>query len=216
MNKRFVVGAGSQGRVVVEVWRAAEPDAQFVFLDDDPQLFGQVIAGAKVGGRVDSLGEVGGPAILAIGNNPVRLALADLWNGKVTWGRAIHPSAAVFPSASIGPGSVVFAGAVVNSSAKIGAHVVVNSGVVVEHDCVLQDGVSISPGACMGGRVEIGRASFISVGVTLAPRVRIGAGTVVGAGSVVVTDLPAGVLAYGVPAKVVKNLADGFDWKRLL
>jgi acetyltransferase EpsM len=93
--------------------------------------------------------------------------------------------------------------------------VIVNTGAIVEHDCVLEDGSSLGPGACMAGRVQIGRGAFISTGVTLAPRVRVGAGTVVGAGSVVVADLPDGVLAYGVPARVVRPLGD-FDWKRLL
>ena len=35
-------------------------------------------------------------------------------------------------------------------------------------------------------------------------RVTIGAGTFIGAGAVVVADLPAGVVAYGVPARVVR------------
>jgi maltose O-acetyltransferase len=37
--------------------------------------------------------------------------------------------------------------------------------------------------------------------------VTIGAGTVVGAGAVVTRDLPAGVLAVGNPARVVRQLS---------
>ena len=40
------------------------------------------------------------------------------------------------------------------------------------------------------------------------PGVTIGADTVVGAGSVVTKDLPAGVLALGNPARVVRALHD--------
>jgi maltose O-acetyltransferase len=43
-------------------------------------------------------------------------------------------------------------------------------------------------------------------GVIVCPGVRIGADTVVGAGSVVVRDLPAGVVAVGSPAGVVRAL----------
>ncbi len=216
MTGHYIVGAGGQGRVVLEVWRAQQPQAEYFFLDDRAELRGQTIQGAKVIGAVSSLAEVIGPAVLAIGNNPVRIALARTWATKATWGQVVHPSAVVFPSATIGAGAVVFAGAIINPGAAVGAHAIINTGVVVEHDCVLEEGVSVSPGACMGGRVHIGRGAFISVGVTLAPRVRVGEGTVVGAGAVVTSDLPPGVLAYGVPARVVRPLGDNFDWRRLL
>jgi galactoside O-acetyltransferase len=68
----------------------------------------------------------------------------------------------------------------------------------------------------MGGRVIIEKGAFIGTGAVLAPRMKVGEGTVVGAGSVVVKDLPPGVLAYGVPARVVREVDDTFDWSRLL
>lgn len=45
--------------------------------------------------------------------------------------------------------------------------------------------------------------------VAVLPGVRIGRGTVVGLGSVVTSDLPAGVLAAGVPARVIRPIAPG-------
>ena len=48
-----------------------------------------------------------------------------------------------------------------------------------------------------------------ATGVTVLAGVRIGRGTIVGAGSVVTTDLPPGVIAAGVPAKVVRNINAG-------
>lgn len=216
MNDRFVVGAGGHGRVVLEVWRAAEPDSSFAFIDDDPALQGREVAGVKVAGPVSMLAAAQGQAILALGNNPIRQALAQRLGDNVEFGRAIHPSATVFPSASVAAGCMIFAGAVVNTGASLERHVIVNSAAIVEHDCLLEECVTVSPGACMGGRVHLERGVFISVGTTIAPRVRIGAGTVVGAGSVVVSDLPSGVLAYGVPARIVRELTDDFDWRRLL
>ena len=47
---------------------------------------------------------------------------------------------------------------------------------------------------------------WLGGGVVVCPGVTIGADTVVGAGAVVTRDLPAGVLAAGVPARVVRPL----------
>lgn len=47
---------------------------------------------------------------------------------------------------------------------------------------------------------------WLGTGVTVLAGVRIGCGTVVGAGSVVTRDLPPGVIAAGVPAKVMRSL----------
>ena len=54
--------------------------------------------------------------------------------------------------------------------------------------------------------ITIGDNVWLGGGVIVCPGVTIGADTVVGAGSVVTTDLPAGVLAVGVPARVVRQL----------
>ncbi len=47
---------------------------------------------------------------------------------------------------------------------------------------------------------------WLTAGVTVMGGVRIGAGTIVATGSVVTCDLPPGVLAGGIPAKVIRPL----------
>jgi maltose O-acetyltransferase len=47
---------------------------------------------------------------------------------------------------------------------------------------------------------------WLGGGVIVCPGVTIGENTVVGAGAVVARDLPAGVLALGNPARVVREL----------
>ncbi len=54
--------------------------------------------------------------------------------------------------------------------------------------------------------IAIGDNAWLGGGVLVLPGVSIGADTVVGAGSVVTHDLPAGVLAVGNPARVVRPL----------
>lgn len=54
--------------------------------------------------------------------------------------------------------------------------------------------------------IKIGDNVWLGGGVVVCPGVTIGANTVVGAGSVVVRDLPADVVAVGNPAKMVRKL----------
>ena len=216
-RRHIVVGAGGQGRVVLETWRAMDPDGELLVLDDDASRHGTLLEGAPIVGGVELLATLGGDVILALGDNRVRLALGAAWSARgVAWGIAVHPSAVVSPTARIGGGTVVLPRAVLHTGARVGEHVIVNTGVIVEHDCVLEDGSSISPGACMAGRVTIGRGAFVSVGVTIAPRTRVGEGAVIGAGAVVVSDVPAGVMVLGAPARIVRDSLDDFDFKRLL
>lgn len=56
--------------------------------------------------------------------------------------------------------------------------------------------------------ITIGDNVWLGGGVVVCPGVTIGANTVVGAGAVVTKDLPAGVLAVGNPARVVRELAE--------
>ena len=54
----------------------------------------------------------------------------------------------------------------------------------------------------------VGDNVWLGGGVILCPGVTIGDDTVVGAGAVVTRDLPAGVLAGGVPARVLREIGE--------
>ncbi len=59
--------------------------------------------------------------------------------------------------------------------------------------------------------IVVGDNVWLGGGVIVCPGVSVGPDTVVGAGSVVTRDLPTGVLAVGVPARVVRSLVDTED-----
>lgn len=56
--------------------------------------------------------------------------------------------------------------------------------------------------------VNIGDNVWIGAGAVILPGVTIGENTVIGAGSIVTKDIPANVVAYGNPCKVVRKIGE--------
>ena len=56
--------------------------------------------------------------------------------------------------------------------------------------------------------IHIGKKCWLGAGVIVMPGVSIGDNTVIGAGSVVTRDIPANVVAYGTPCKVVRAISE--------
>jgi acetyltransferase EpsM len=213
----WILGAGAQGRVVAAIWRRAEPDRELVFLDDNPSLRNTTINDCQVMGAIETLPRLirtGDTAMIAIGNNYARSKVAERLSPQTCLVNVIDPSAVVMSDAKLGVGVMVGPQAVIHTGARIGNYAIINTGAIVEHDCIVEEGAALSPGVRMAGRVHIGKHAFLSTGVILVGRVRIGEGAIVGAGSVVVEDVPSRTVAYGVPARVVRQ-ASPEDWKRL-
>lgn len=117
----------------------------------------------------------------------------------------VHPRAFVSLNSTIGQGSVVFAGAVINVETKVGEASIINTGATVDHDCILRSGVHICPGANLSGGVEVGEASWIGVGSCVRHSIKIGANVIVGAGAVIVRDIPDGVTMISVAASQIDS-----------
>lgn len=56
--------------------------------------------------------------------------------------------------------------------------------------------------------IRVGRNVWIGSGCQIMPGVTIGDDSVIGAGSVVTGDIPAGVVAFGVPCRVVRKIGE--------
>ncbi len=176
----------------------------------------EVLGGdGDIGTLMASRGIVGG--IVAIGDNALRERVTRRIAAECPhfqFVTAVHPGAVVASSVSIGEGSVVMAGAVVNPGSNVGRGCIVNTRSSLDHDSVMEDFASLAPGATTGGRVRIGRGSAIGLGALLREAVVVAEETVVGAGSLVLSDLPHGVVAYGVPARVIRTRKPGDKYLR--
>ena len=211
IERLFVYGASGHGKVVADILFAREDSNVAGFVDDRAELRGTTVLGLPVCGDGSWLQQetrkMRVAVALGIGNNSVRkqLALKCLaWGAELV--SVVHPTAWVSASAQLGSGTVVMANAVINPNAKVGNGVIVNTAAVVEHDVEIGDFAHVSPNAAMGGASHLGMLSHLGIGAVVIQCVSIGAHTIIGAGAVVVRDIPDKVIAFGVPARIHKDL----------
>ncbi len=108
---------------------------------------------------------------------------------------------------------------IIENNNRIGNHVRIHSRAFIPQNCTIEDEVWIGPNAvltndphppcakCMRGP-ELKRGSKIGANSTLLPFVVIGERALVGAGAVVVEDVPPESVVAGVPARVLKKIGD--------
>lgn len=143
--------------------------------------------------------------IIAIGNNNIRQKIVSRINiPNNRYFTCVHPTAIVSPSAIIENGTVIMPGVIINADACIGMHSIINTNAIVEHDCLIENYVHISPASVVTGGAKIADGVHLGASSSVIPLVKIGSWTTVGAGAVVVRDLPANCTAVGAPAKPIK------------
>jgi len=70
------------------------------------------------------------------------------------------------------------------------------------------DATERAAGGCLAKPVRIGNRVWIGAGCHLNPGVTIGDDSIIGSGSVVTRDIPPGVIAAGVPCRVVRAITE--------
>jgi len=124
----------------------------------------------------------------------------------------------------IGHDVQIWTNTVVDYRCVIGNHIKIHTNIYIAQYTVIEDDVFIAPGVIFANDryplsdhlegPKISRGARIGVNVTLLPGVVIGENSLVGAGSVVTKNVPAGVVVAGNPAKVIASV-DEIDRKRL-
>ena len=101
-------------------------------------------------------------------------------------------------------GSVICANSILTIDVSIGAFSLINLVCTVEHDSIISEFSTLYPRVSVAGKDKIGRCSEIGTGTQLIQGITIGDNTILGAGSVVIHDIPDNCTAVGAPAKPIK------------
>jgi sugar O-acyltransferase (sialic acid O-acetyltransferase NeuD family) len=210
----IVIGGSDQGRQAIDIIEeggGAELVGVLDGRDDGPDE----VAGYPVLGSDEALAAIAASTdatafVVAIGDNFARhrvLTREMASCPELEPLRVIHPTAIVARGAVVGLGSIVMAGVVVGNGCRVGTGALLGTRSSLDHDSVLGHCSSLAPGVTTGGGVRIGDRTAIGLGANVIHRVTVGSDTVVGAGALVLSDVPDGVVAHGAPARVARDRA---------
>lgn len=208
-KRLLIIGVHGQGKVTLDCALSSGMYNHIEFMSNDIAKGG--IEGYPLLDQnttsVEYIREKFDEVIVAVGlNNVARLKIStDLEKKGIKLATLVHPSAIVSPLSEIGAGSIILANSVVNPFSKVGKACIINTGAIVEHDCTIDDDVHLSPNAAVAGHVHIGKYTWVCMGSSVAHEISVGKNVVIGAGAVVIKDIPDNVMVAGVPATIRKK-----------
>ena len=109
----------------------------------------------------------------------------------------IHPDARVEAFCTVDAG--------IREPTRIGVRSWLMKGCHVGHDAQVGADVELAPHCAVGGHVVIGDRVRVGLGATFKPYVVIGEGARIGMGAVVISDVPAGEVWAGNPARLIHH-----------
>ena len=212
MKNIVVIGSSGHAHLVVEAL-AHDDKYRLLGFIDSLKTPGPTPFGLDILGGLEELPELmrrrdiqGG--IVGIGDNWTRGKIVAQVNDiapDFEWVSAVHPSAHIGRKVALGRGIVVMVGASINPISEIQDHCSIGTHASLGHDGIMEKFSSLHPGATIGGDVRIGAFSAVCLRATIIHGIRIGKETVIGAGSTVLSDIPDNVVAYGTPARIIRQ-----------
>ncbi len=181
------------------------------FVDDNISTHNKECCGIRVLGGRDIIKEHPDAYVLAVPGSPKSFSrrneiIRGLDLEESRFATIVHPSVVTAPDATIGYNTLIMSGVVISCGVRIGNHCLILPNTVVSHDSVVEDYCCIGSNISISGSVHIGSTCYIGSGTKIREDISIGNGALIGLGSNVVSHIPAGVIAVGSPAKVIKEI----------
>lgn len=212
MKDLIIFGASGFGREVawlVERINKLSPTWNLLgFMDDNDMIQGKEINGYPVLGKsADVAHYPDAYFVCAVGASKIREKIIDRLkqvDPNVRFGTLIDPSVEMSDLVTVGEGTIICAHTMITVNISIGSHVIINLDCTIGHDAILHDFATLYPSVNVSGMTEIGHCSELGTGMQIIQGKKVGDRSIVGAGAVVVKDIPSNCTAVGSPAKPIK------------
>lgn len=211
MKNIIIIGAGGVGRevsLIIEKINKLKATWNLIgFIDDNINSWNRIINGYQIIGGMDLLETL--PldtyVVIAIANYNVKKKIVNKINNKFKFATIIDPKVYIHDYMTIGEGTIIYEGTIITANIQVGNHVIISPKCGIGHDSIIKDYVSLLWNVNVSGNDVIEEGVMMGSGSTIIQGKKIGKGSIIGAGAVVIDDIDSFTTAVGVPAKVVKE-----------
>jgi sugar O-acyltransferase (sialic acid O-acetyltransferase NeuD family) len=212
MKDIVIYGSGGLAREVahlIEIINSGSQEWNILgFIDDNEQSRGKIINGYEVLGgiewfetntkQINVAPGIGSPSIKRKIINKV------CTYDNIDFPNIIHPDVNLAINNKIGYGNIICEGSTLTCNIIIGNFVTINLNCTVGHDSILDDFCTISPNSSISGNVHLFEGVDFGTNATIIQGISVGRYSIIGAGSVILKDIPENCTAVGMPAKPIK------------
>lgn len=205
----IIIGAGSVGGHVATNLQDYSSEYNLLgFLDDDVSKVGTDFVGFPVLGNIDSITSYSSSISIVIGiafpAEKYSIIEKLRSSGYHNYPTLISNKTWLSKNTKIGDGCIIYPGTTINYNCVIDDFVVINMNCGIGHDCRISDYSSLAPGVMVGGNTTIEQLSEMGIGSQTIQELRIGHKTTVGAGAVVIKNIPDYAVVVGNPGRIIK------------
>ena len=211
MKPIVIIGAGGLAREVawlIEEINAVREEWELLgYVDEDPVKHGIKLNNYKVLGGLQELNAFSNEVhlVCAIGDPTARKRVVEKVSSLgLPFANLVHPDVKMSSLVTMGQGNIICSSNIFTVNITIGNHNIINLACTVGHDVTMNNYCTVFPGVNISGNVVLHDSVSIGTNTSIIQGISIGEGTIIGAGSVVIRDLPPHCTAVGVPAKPIK------------
>ncbi len=212
MKDIVIIGAGGFGKEAAQLIKEINKDKKtwnlLGFIDETTEKHGSQINDTTVLGGFDwfdnkPVNKIW--AVCALGNPRDKYILLKKASAyKINYATLIHPDAKLSKYSELGFGCIICCNSFISVNTRIGNHVCINPGCGIGHDTVIEDYTSLYWNVTLSGNVYIHEGCEIGSKAIVIQKKTVGKWSIIGAGAVIVRDMPENCTAVGVPGKIIK------------